>query len=310
MVITTTSRMLLLGSAFARGSPPAVRSQDGAPLPTFSIPTLQLNANNPYSCPEGVKITDPEENWKVSGPALGGWLVIEPWVTPSLFYQFLGTDEKYKSVDETAAHTAMDAYSFCTVLGDDEANRQLRLHWAAWVRDEDIKAIAAAGANVIRVPVPDCECQTLRSPCHALTLRRFLVGIFVPREPFIGCWDGALEELDRLVELCRKYNLKMLIDVHTAPGSQNGFDNSGRTWNLKWDIDPATGLPVFNHWGVRSADWIGTWDLAKWTCELRATCDFLWRPFLATHLSPYLRPLQTAGSTTMNTSTTRCPSST
>lgn len=173
MIITATSRMLLLGSAFARGSPPAVRSQDGAPLPTFSIPTLQLNANNPYSCPEGVKITDPEENWKVSGPALGGWLVIEPWVTPSLFYQFLGTDEKYKSVDETAAHTAMDAYSFCTVLGDDEANRQLRLHWAAWVRDEDIKAIAAAGANVIRVPVPDCECQTLRSPCHALTLRRF-----------------------------------------------------------------------------------------------------------------------------------------
>lgn len=172
MVITTTSRMLLLGSAFARGSPPAVRSQDGAPLPTFSIPTLQLNANNPYSCPEGVKITDPEENWKVSGPAIGGWLVIEPWVTPSLFYQFLGTDEKYKSVEETAAHTAMDAYSFCTVLGDDEANRQLRLHWAAWVRDEDVKAIAAAGANVIRVPVPDCECQTLRSPCHALTLRR------------------------------------------------------------------------------------------------------------------------------------------
>ena len=171
MIITATSRMLLLCSAFARGSPPAV--QDGAPLPTFSIPTLQLNANNPYSCPEGVKITDPEENWKVSGPALGGWLVIEPWVTPSLFYQFLGTDEKYKSVDETAAHTAMDAYSFCTVLGDDEANRQLRLHWAAWVRDEDIKAIAAAGANVIRVPVPDCECQTLRSPCHALTLRRF-----------------------------------------------------------------------------------------------------------------------------------------
>lgn len=102
----------------------------------------------------------------------------------------------------------------------------------------------------------------------------------------------------------------MLIDVHTAPGSQNGFDNSGRTWNLKWDLDPATGLPVFNHWGVRSADWIGTWDLAKWTCERRATCGFLWRPFLATHLSPYLRPLQTAGSTTMNTSTTRCPSST
>ena len=29
------------------------------------------------------------------GTALGGWLVLEPWITPSLFYQFLGASEKF-----------------------------------------------------------------------------------------------------------------------------------------------------------------------------------------------------------------------
>ena len=28
-----------------------------------------------------------------TGTALGGWLVLEPWITPSLFYQFLGKSE-------------------------------------------------------------------------------------------------------------------------------------------------------------------------------------------------------------------------
>ena len=29
-------------------------------------------------------------NFHFHGTALGGWLVLEPWLTPSLFYQFLG----------------------------------------------------------------------------------------------------------------------------------------------------------------------------------------------------------------------------
>ena len=42
---------------------------------------------------------------------LGGWLVLEPWITPSLFYRFLG---KQPGVD---GGVAMDSYSFCEVLG-------------------------------------------------------------------------------------------------------------------------------------------------------------------------------------------------
>ena len=50
-------------------------------------------------------------NNQIRGVNLGGWMVLEPWITPSLFYQFLGGDE---------TNTAMDHYSFCEVLGPKE----------------------------------------------------------------------------------------------------------------------------------------------------------------------------------------------
>jgi len=43
-------------------------------------------------------------------------------------------------------------------------------------------------------------------------------------EPYI---QGQLPYLDRAVSWAERYNLKLIIDLHGAPGSQNGFDNSG-----------------------------------------------------------------------------------
>lgn len=62
-------------------------------------------------------------NNQIRGVNLGGWMVLEPWITPSLFYQFLGKGE---------GTTALDTYTFCEVLGAEEANKQLRRHWETW----------------------------------------------------------------------------------------------------------------------------------------------------------------------------------
>jgi glucan 1,3-beta-glucosidase len=79
--------------------------------------------------------------------SLGGWLVLEPWITPSLFYQFLGKDE---------INTAFDISSFCRVLGPTEANKQLRRHWDTWVTEDIIKQLADSEAvNSLRLPVGD-----------------------------------------------------------------------------------------------------------------------------------------------------------
>uniref|UniRef100_A0A7S4FDH4 Glycoside hydrolase family 5 domain-containing protein n=1 Tax=Chrysotila carterae TaxID=13221 RepID=A0A7S4FDH4_CHRCT len=195
--------------------------------------------DNPYTCKDNAKTG--EEDWKVMGTNIGGWLVLEPWITPSLFYQFLSADQRFQ--EDVADKTSMDSRSFCVALGNDEANKQLRRHWREWVREEDIRSIAETGANIVRVPVGDW--------------------MYMPYEPFIGCWDGALDELERLLALCRKYNLKVLLDVHAMRGSQNGFDNSGHAMRVKWETvtaqDPS-GYATFVHWQYRSADWTGDYD--------------------------------------------------
>lgn len=50
-------------------------------------------------------------NNQIRGVNLGGWLVLEPWITPSLFMQFLGGDVNT---------TAFDMYTFCEVKETDE----------------------------------------------------------------------------------------------------------------------------------------------------------------------------------------------
>jgi glucan 1,3-beta-glucosidase len=50
-----------------------------------------------------------------------------------------------------------------------------------------------------------------------------------PRNPTLGepYIQGQLPYLDKAVDWAGRYGLKVIIDLHGAPGSQNGFDNSG-----------------------------------------------------------------------------------
>ena len=171
-----------------------------------------------YTCPEGAESAS--EPWKVSGTSLGGWLVLEPWLTPSLFYQFLGADQKFgPDIEEIQRHTGMDQKSFCTALGPAEANKQLRRHWARWLTEEHIANIAATGSTHVRLPIGDWMFKPY--------------DIYNVAQNGVRCNDGALLELDRALNLCHKYGLKVLLDMHAWIGSQNGLDNSGETKFVK-----------------------------------------------------------------------------
>jgi Cellulase (glycosyl hydrolase family 5) len=175
-------------------------------------------------------------NNQIRGVNLGGWMVLEPWITPSLFYQFLNGDEN---------STAFDMYSFCEVLGPKEANAQLHRHWKTWVTEEIIQQLTVSGAvNSVRLPLGDFQ--------------------FVPYGPYAdGCVDGGLDYVDQLLDWAYGHGITVLIDIHTAPGSQNGFDNSGQTQGFQWTSSLTSefaGLNTFQHWPIRSANWIGTFD--------------------------------------------------
>lgn len=131
---------------------------------------------------------------KVFGTNLGNWLVLEKWMSSFIFE---GTD-------------AEDEVWLARLLPKDELEKRMKKHRDTYVTEEDFANIASHGMNLVRIPVP--------------------YFIFGDREPFVGC----IEYLDLAFEWAQKYNLKILVDLHTVPGSQNGYDNGGITGVCKW----------------------------------------------------------------------------
>ena len=53
-------------------------------------------------------------------------------------------------------------------------------------------------------------------------------------EPYV---QGQAEYLDRAIGWAKNHGLKVIVDLHGAPGSQNGYDNSGQRGDARWPYD-------------------------------------------------------------------------
>lgn len=77
-----------------------------------------------------------------------------------------------------------------------------RLSTFSWIVEDDWKAIAAAGLNHVRIPVPHFAFpETFGPTIPYLSLNRF-------------------DKLKEGVLLAKKYGLKVWIDLHSVPGSE------------------------------------------------------------------------------------------
>jgi glucan 1,3-beta-glucosidase len=74
-----------------------------------------------------------------------------------------------------------------------------------------------------------------------------------------------------MYDTCAKYNISVLLDVHTAKDSQNGFDNSGQTNKLEWKTDTN-----FSHWPNAQANWQGLWNISAGHYEHIGFENFQW----------------------------------
>jgi glucan 1,3-beta-glucosidase len=133
------------------------------------------------------------ETRAVRGVNLGGWLVLEKWITPSLFKGLQATDE----------------YTFCEELGAEAASR-LRHHRDSFIMAADFRWLKEQGIEAIRLPVG-----------------YWLLG---GEEPFVE----ATHYVDFAFEQATQNGLKVVLDLHAAPGSQNGNDHSGRAGEIDW----------------------------------------------------------------------------
>jgi glucan 1,3-beta-glucosidase len=108
---------------------------------------------------------------------------------------------------------AEDEYNLCLALGSD-AKRRLDEHRETFITAEDFRWIKNCGLNAVRLPV---GYWALEAPKPYVENARFI--------------DFALEQ-------CSQNGLKLLLDLHGAPGSQNGWDHSGRSGPINWPKDP------------------------------------------------------------------------
>jgi glucan 1,3-beta-glucosidase len=135
----------------------------------------------------------------IKGVNLGNWLVLEKWMSPDLF---AGTEAE----DET---------QLCSDLEDVAKRERLKVHRDSYITERDFAYLANRHIDAVRIPVP--------------------FFIFGDYPPYIGC----AEYLDWAFDWAEKYKIKILIDLHTVPDGQNGFDNGGICGVCKWHKNPA-----------------------------------------------------------------------
>lgn len=135
---------------------------------------------------------------KLRGVNIGNWLVLEKWMEPELFQGVEGEDE----------------LAFVTDLPEEESKRRLKEHYETYVTEQDIAFLAEAGVNMLRIPIP-----------------YYIYGDVDNRL-------GSIEYLDRAFDWAEKYGIKILIDLHSVKGGQNGFDNSGICGLCTWHKHP------------------------------------------------------------------------
>ncbi|PWN46560.1 glycoside hydrolase [Violaceomyces palustris] len=138
---------------------------------------------------------------KVRGVSLGGWLVVEDFITPNVY-------------SSTGNSRIIDEWTFGSLQSKSKATSILQKHLDGFVGEEDFERMASLGLNHVRIPIGYWA---------------FEVG---EGEPFLKLNQWNL--LKKAAGWAGKNGLKVLVDLHAVPGSANGFDHGGRKGHNEW----------------------------------------------------------------------------
>ena len=151
---------------------------------------------------EGYKLVNKNgEEVFLKGINLGGWLIMEDWMCPV-------------ANDDTG-----DSYTYSVLserFGTEKAYELLNIYQDNWIVESDFLNIAQMGFNCVRIP---------------FWYRNF-------QSDDNGTWildengEIDLSRLEWAVEMCRKYGLYAILDLHGANGCQSNSDHCGTSGNM------------------------------------------------------------------------------
>jgi aryl-phospho-beta-D-glucosidase BglC (GH1 family) len=128
------------------------------------------------------------------GTNIGGWQLMEGWMCPT------------NAVDQK---TTIE--TFTERFGKEKAEELIKVYEKHWWQEDDFNNIAELNFNVLRLPI---------SYLNLLDEEGLL------REDTLSTYDLFVDE-------CEKRGIYVILDLHAAPGSQNGRDHSGDTSGSK-----------------------------------------------------------------------------
>ena len=129
-------------------------------------------------------------------------LLTPAFIVPNLYEQY--QNESIKVIDE---------YTLSQAMGSNLAT-QMEQHYSTFITEQDFAEVAAAGLNWVRIP-----------------LGYWAIGV-ENDEPFLP--NVSWTYFTKAIGWARKYGLRILLDFHALPGSQNGWNHSGKSGPVNW----------------------------------------------------------------------------
>ncbi|KAI9726754.1 MAG: hypothetical protein M1828_000610 [Chrysothrix sp. TS-e1954] len=171
------------------------------------LPVMGLNASYNDNTRANSGLPALNDQWAygktpIRGMNIGGWLSLEPFITPSLFSNWSISDN------------IVDEWTLSAKLGARDAAYTIEKHYASFVTEDTFADIAAAGFDHVRI-------------CFS-----YWAIVTFPDDPYVPMisWRYLL----RGIEWARKHGLRVNLDLHGVPGSQNGNNHSGRQGPIGW----------------------------------------------------------------------------
>ena len=133
------------------------------------------------------------------GVNLGHWLVLERWM------------EQGAATGPFAGAGADDELGLRQELSPTELAARLERHRSSYVTRDSFLWLADHGCTLVRIPVPY---HVFGDESH----------------------ESCIEHLDQALTWADEVRVPVLVDLHTVPGGQNGFDNGGASGLCTWHL--------------------------------------------------------------------------
>lgn len=202
---------------------------------------------------------------QLKGINAGQILLQEGWMSPFALEPLTNEDGSYvKDADNNIQYPEFTEEEFRAGLASNpnlagyDIQELLEYYWSCFFTEDDFRIIKE-----------DLQMNTIRLPFYYLNI--------LNEDLTLKSEEDAFAYLDWFISMAAKYELYIVLDLHGAPGSQNGFEHSGAAqrephlWTSEENIEATVALwdYVSNHYTNTRPDlgkWIATYDILNEPC--------------------------------------------